>query len=262
MTQAIVTSSPPEGRPLIGITTRLDVAENTFYLRRYYAEAIKAAGGAPVYIPLIPDRDYLASVAARLDGLLLSGSNSDVDPARYGEEPHPRLGAVVPEREETDLILLQIFEERRLPVLGICYGMQSLNVSRGGSLIQDIEAQVAGALKHDQGRPYDRPSHQIKIEPDSLLAQLAKGDQARVNSSHHQAVKRPGHNLRVIARAQDGVIEAIMDPRPDRFVLGLQWHPEIGWERDRLSQAIFTRFIEAAKQLPLALCQQPRTHNQ
>ncbi len=232
-------------RPLIGITTRLD-SENTFYLRRYYAEAVEAAGGVPVYIPLIPDREYLRVLAERIDGLMLSGSDSDIDPACYAEEPHPKLGPVSPERDGTDLTLLEIAEERRAPILAICFGMQSLNVSRGGSLIQDIESQVANPVKHEQGQVYNRPSHHIRIEPDSLLAQLAGGETGRVNSSHHQAIKQVGRDLRVIARAHDSVIEAVIDTRPDRFVLGVQWHPEIGWERDKLSQAIFKRFIDAA----------------
>jgi putative glutamine amidotransferase len=230
--------------PLIGITTRLD-AENTFYLKRYYAEAIEAAGGAPVYIPLIPNRKYLTSLAEKLDGLLLSGSNSDLDPIFYGEEPHPKLGTVMPERDNTDLILIEIAEERNMPVLAICFGMQSLNVSRGGTLIQDIESQNRDSIKHQQGQAVDRPSHHIMIESNSLLAQLNGSDTARVNSSHHQAIKQVGRDLRVIARAHDGVIEAVSDTRRDRFVLGVQWHPEVGWERDDLSRAIFRRFIEA-----------------
>jgi putative glutamine amidotransferase len=230
--------------PLIGITTRLD-AENTFYLRRYYAEAIEASGGVPVYIPLIPNRKYLSSLAERLDGLVLSGSNSDLDPVFYGEEPHPRLGTVTPERDNTDLILLEIAEERNMPILAICFGMQSLNVSRGGTLFQDIESQNADSIKHQQGQAPDRPSHHIGIESNSLLARLNGGDIARVNSSHHQAIKGVGRDLRVIARAHDGVIEAVIDPRPDRFVLGVQWHPEVGWQRDDFSKAIVRRFIEA-----------------
>lgn len=240
-------ASSPAIRPLIGVTTRLN-EENTFYLRRYYAEALAAAGGVPVYIPLIPDREYLTALAAQLDGLLLSGSNSDLDPSYYGEEPHPKLGSVVPERDATDLLLLELAEVRALPLLAICFGMQSLNVWRGGSLIQDIGAQVPNAIKHEQGQVFNRPSHQIKIEADSLLAQLAGGETARVNSSHHQAIKGVGRDLRVIARATDGVIEAVVDPRPDRFVLGVQWHPEIGWERDKLSQKIFNRFIAESGQ--------------
>jgi len=232
---------------MIGISERLNT-EDSFYLRRYYAEALEAAGSIPVHIPLIPNREYLASLCERLNGLVLSGSNSDLDPVFYGEEPHPKLGPVVPERDEVDLMLLDIAEAMALPVLGICFGMQSLNVARGGSLVQDIETQVVNPIKHEQGEVRNRPSHQIEIDSTSILAQLAGARTVRVNSSHHQAVKNLGRNLRVIASAADGVIEAIADTRADRFVLGVQWHPEIGWQRDRLSQAIFGRFIEAAIQ--------------
>lgn len=231
---------------MIGVTTRLN-EEDSFYLRRYYAEAVEAAGGAPVYIPLIPDREYLSALCERLDGLMLSGSNSDLDPVYYGEEPHQKLGPVIPERDEADLILLELAEKNAMPVLGICFGMQSLNVARGGSLIQDLASQTPGAIKHEQGQVVNRPSHHVRIEADSLLAQLAGGETARVNSSHHQAVNKVGRDLRVIACAPDGVIEAIVDRRPDRFVLGVQWHPEIGWEKDKFSQAIFREFIEAAR---------------
>jgi putative glutamine amidotransferase len=233
-------------RPLIGITTRLG-AEETFYLRRYYAEAVEGAGGAPVYIPLIPDREYLSALCERLDGLVLSGSNSDLDPIYYGEEPHQKLGAVLPDRDETDLVLLEVADRRAMPVLGICFGMQSLNVARGGSLIQDLAAQLPEALKHEQGQIINRPSHHIRIEPRSLLAELAGSESARVNSSHHQAVNKVGRDLQVIARAPDGVIEAIIDTRSDRFALGVQWHPEVGWEKDKFSQAIFKKFVEAAR---------------
>ena len=232
---------------MIGITTRLDLNDNTFYLRRYYAEAVAASGGTPIYVPLVKDDDALHSLAEVLDGLLLSGSNSDLDPALYGEEPHRRLGHVIPERDKADLLLLKHAEERRLPLLGICFGMQSLNVSRGGSLIQDLSAQVPGALKHEQGAPFDRASHAIVIEPESILARLTGGSEARVNSTHHQAVKKLGNNLRVVASARDGVIEAVEDTRRDRFVLGVQWHPEVGWEQNDLSRVIFVAFITAAK---------------
>jgi len=232
---------------LIGITMRLYGPENSFYLRRFYGEAVAATGGVPVYIPLIPVREYLSSLMERLDGLILSGSNSDLDPIFFGEEPHPKLGSVVPERDQTDLVLLEHAEELGLPVLAICYGMQSLNVARGGSLVQDIDSQVENPIKHEQGKPANRPSHNIEIDPDSILAALAGDARARVNSSHHQAIKRVGRNLKVIARAPDGVIEAVSDTRPDRFVLGVQWHPEIGWEQDKFSQAIFERFVEEAR---------------
>ncbi len=233
-------------RPLIGITTRLDLAQNTFYLRRYYAEAVAAAGGDPIYIPLIAEESYLQSLTERLDGLLLSGSNSDMDPAHYHEDPHLHLGNVCEERDQTDLLLLQFAEANPLPVLAICFGTQSLAVARGGSLIQDLPSELPGVIKHDQGEPYARPSHRITIEVDSLLAQLAGGITARVNSSHHQAIKEPGENLRITATTHDGVIECVEDTRADRFALGVQWHPELGWEKDELSQAIFKRFVAEA----------------
>jgi putative glutamine amidotransferase len=233
-------------RPLIGITTRVGI-ENNFYLRRFYAEAVEAAGGLPIYVPLIPDREYLNALSGKIDGLMLSGSDSDLDPVLYGEEPHPKLGSIIPERDSTDLILLEIAELRKMPVLAICFGMQSLNVSRGGSLIQDIESEVPEPVKHEKDQVDHRPSHPIRIEPDSALTQLAGGQTVLVNSSHHQAIKQTGRDLQVIARALDGVIEAVIDPRPDRFVLGVQWHPEIGWDRDDFSQAIFRRFIEEVR---------------
>jgi putative glutamine amidotransferase len=233
-------------RPLIGITTRLDLVPNNFYLRRYYSEAVWAAGGDPVQIPLIPDEDYLQSLGNKLDGLMLAGSDSDVDPNYYGEEPHQKIGGVTFERDQTDLILLRVAEDRNIPVFGICFGAQSLNVSRGGKLIQDIPSQVPNALKHAQGEPY-KPIHHIKIEADSLIAKLAGGESARVNSSHHQAIREPGTNLRITARAHDGVIECVEDTRPDRWVLGVQWHPEMHWDKDDLSKAIFSAFVEGAQ---------------
>jgi putative glutamine amidotransferase len=178
---------------------------------------------------------------------VLSGSNSDLDPVYYGEEPHQKLGAVLPDRDETDLILLEVAERRAMPVLGICFGMQSLNVARGGSLIQDLASQLPEAFKHEQGQVINRPSHHIRIETHSLLAELAGAETARVNSSHHQAINKVGRDLQVIARAPDGVIEAIIDARSDRFALGVQWHPEVGWEKDKFSQAIFKKFIEEAR---------------
>jgi len=241
-------SSKRADGPLIGITTRLDLKAQTFYLRRYYAEAIAATGGVPVYIPLISDRSSLTSLAARLDGIVLSGSASDVDPCLYGEEPHPKIGPVVSERDETDLAMLEYAETHRVPLLAICFGAQSLNVSRGGTLYQDIPSQVPDAIQHEQAPPVDRPYHTIDIAPDSLMARLAGGASARVNSTHHQSIKTLGKDLKVTAKARDGVIEAVEDTRGDRFVVGVQWHPESGWRDNELSKALFSAFVEATKE--------------
>ncbi len=237
-----------ERRPRIGITMRLEIGTNRFYLGRDYCEAVEACGGVPVHIGLIPKAAYIAEAVAGLDGVLLPGSNTDTDPAYYGQEPHPKLGTVIPVKDQTDSLVLEEVEKRGLPLLGICFGMQILNVSRGGSLIQDIGSQTDNAVKHDQGMPYDRNSHSIEIDQESLLAGLAlsvgNAMTVRVNSSHHQALNRVGENLKATAWTSDGVIECVEDTRPDRYVLGVQWHPELTFGRDNLSQAIFRSFVE------------------
>ena len=233
-------------RPRIGITMRLELATDRFYLGRHYSEAVEAAGGLPVHLPLIPNAEYIAAVMSGIDGLLLPGSDSDVDPARYGHEPHPQLGHVVPEKDETDLLTLGEAERLAMPVFAICFGIQSLNVFRGGTLIQDIPSQVPNPIKHEQGAPRDRHSHRLRILDGSLLRQLVGADTAPVNSHHHQAIESLGRELVATAWASDGLVEAVEDPRSDRFVLGVQWHPELAAERDPVSQALFTRFIEEA----------------
>ncbi|HEX8338408.1 MAG TPA: gamma-glutamyl-gamma-aminobutyrate hydrolase family protein [Pyrinomonadaceae bacterium] len=234
------------GRPFIGITMRHELETERFYLARYYGEALAAAGCVPVHIPLIPDPEMIKECVGRLDGVLLPGSASDVDPLRYGREPHVKLGPVHPLKDETDLLVLQEVEERRLPLLAICFGMQVWNVYRGGSLIQDIPSEVPKAHKHEQGAPRDRHSHRVTIRPESLLSGLAGEEGALVNSHHHQALEQIGEGLQASAWSSDGLVEAVEDTREGRWALGVQWHPEIGWERDRLSVNIFQSFLRAA----------------
>lgn len=231
-------------RPLIGITMRLEHHTRRFYLGRDYCEAVYAAGGSPIHIPLTTDREQIDDIVSRIDGVLLPGCDSDPDPALYGDDPHPNLGTVIPEKDATDLAVIEEAEERNLPVLGICFGMQILNVARGGSLIQDIPSQVKNAINHQQGIPRERNSHRIRIESGSLIGELANSKtNVVVNSHHHQAVKAVGEGLRATSWTSDGVIESIEDLSPERKVFGVQWHPELSWETDLLSRAIFVRFV-------------------
>jgi putative glutamine amidotransferase len=200
-----------------------------------------------VHISLIPHKEYLEAALEGLDGILLPGSDSDVDPTRYGREPHPMLGHVHPLKDETDLLVLEEVERRGVPLLAICFGMQVLNVSRGGTLIQDIRSELPEAIKHQQGAPRDRRSHRVRLLEGSLLAQLSGNDGEFVNSHHHQAIETVGRELVATAWTADGLVEALEDPRGDRFALAVQWHPEIGWEKDEFSQALFGRFIGAAR---------------
>jgi putative glutamine amidotransferase len=235
-----------ERAPLIGITMRYDAESERFYLARAYSEAVQAAGGVPVHIPLIPDGVYLGELVERLDGMLLPGSASDVDPILYGHEPHGKLGSVHPLRDKTDRMILEIIERRSTPLLAICYGLQALNVWRGGALIQDITSEDPAAIKHEQGAPRDRRSHKIRLAAQSRLREYAGASEAFVNSHHHQALRTIGENLRAVAWTSDGLIEAVEESRGDRWVVGVQWHPEIAWAEDDFSRTLFARFIYAA----------------
>ena len=227
---------------------RLELETDRFYLGRDYSEALEALGAIPYHISLIPNTEYIAEIVKNVDGILLPGSDTDVDPLIFGEEPRPNLKKIIPEKENTDLLILAEAEKLKKSVLGICFGMQVLNVSRGGTLFQDIQTDIENPVKHEQGQPLARNSHSIEIERKSLISRLITNkDTVRVNSHHHQAVGKVGENLKSTARAKDGVIECIEDTREGRFVLGVQWHPELSWRTDDLSRNIFTEFISACK---------------
>lgn len=233
-------------RPVIGLTMRLDLEKRRFYLGRDYSEALEYFGAVPVHLGLIPKREYIRQSLKNLDGILLPGSDTDVDPAYYQEEPHPKLKNVVSEKDETDFLVLEEAEKLNLPVLAICYGMQSLNVYRGGSLFQDIEAQIPNCIKHEQGKPLERNSHHIAVENQSLISEaLIGGEDAfvKVNSHHHQSIKNVGRNLKITARSVDGIVEAVEDTENGKFILGTQWHPELSYRTDGLSEKIFRNFV-------------------
>lgn len=231
-------------KPRIGLTTRLELETNRFYLGRDYSEVLEALGGVPVHLGLIPKKEYIREALKGLDGILLPGSDTDVDPLRFGEEPHTKLKKIIWEKEETDLLVLAEAERLNLPVLAICFGMQVLNVYRGGTLIQDIDSQVPDSVKHEQGVPLARNSHSITIEKGSLLYNLAGLGKGLVNSHHHQAISKLGRDLKASALAKDGVVECIEESRQGRFNFGVQWHPELSWKTDDLSNAIFQVFIK------------------
>jgi len=228
-------------KPLIGLTCRWDEVKNYYYLPSEYADAVAAAGGVPVLIPL--NSGVAAKLTERLDGIVLSGSASDVDPELYRQKRRREVTEVHPQRDETDFAVLeQAFREKK-PVLGICFGMQSLNVYLGGSLVQHIPASVSSAIEHES--PQAR--HDVMIEPGSKLSAWSVGaSRARVNSTHHQSIDKPGLGLRVAAVAPDGVVEAVEGSFPDHFVVAVQWHPERIWREEALSARLFAELVNAA----------------
>jgi putative glutamine amidotransferase len=177
-----------------------------------------------------------------------------VAPTRYGEQPHPAVLDIEPERDEFELALVRSARERHLPIFAICRGVQVLNVACGGTLVQDIPSQVPGAMAHKLSVPPHQPfslAHEVWLEKDSLLTtlmreRLSDADTCEVNSRHHQAVKAVAPDFRVTATAPDGIIEAIEDPR-SRFCLGVQWHPENFWRTGEF-RSLFEGFMEAAKE--------------
>lgn len=217
-----------------------------------YAHAVEASGGELVVIPLGASNEEIAKTIAGCHAALLPGSPADVDPQKFEQAKDPHTNPADPKRDNVDELLLQDAFNMRKPLLGICYGVQILNVWRSGTLQQHLATQV----NHEAGREVPI-AHPVKIDPRSLLGEIARAvadsdNLVPVNSSHHQSVEQPGDGLRVVATSpQDGIIEAVELADKSQFVLGVQWHPERGFDTDPLSRAIFQRFIsEAAAYAP------------
>lgn len=236
-------------QPIIGIQAQKLPQENFYRLNPKYADAIFAGGGIPIILPLIVAPEYLERVWPMLDGLVLSGCYSDLDPKLYGETPHPKLGPVSERRDQFDWLLLQRAHEARMPLFGICRGYQSLNVFRGGKLIQDLPSQQPSHINHDPEENSKQPfAHTVRLAPNTLLNRAPKETRAEVNSLHHQALREPGKGLRPIAWAEDGVIEAVQNENlAEHYVLGVQWHPERTHEVDAFSLSLFEAFTQAVQ---------------
>jgi putative glutamine amidotransferase len=216
-----------------------------------YERAVRNAGGAPVVIEVNATSSEIAQAVKSCDGVLLPGSPADVDPEKYGAARHPDTAPADPFRDNTDELLLQDAYNMHKPVFGICYGLQSLNVWRTGTLSQ----QLPPGVNHKAGRSVAQ-AHRVQIDPGSKLAAILRDAGALpdsnelimpVNSSHHQAPETAGDGLRLVAWCpEDGVREAVEGTAPDQFVLGVQWHPERTYDSDEASRAMFRAFVRAA----------------
>jgi putative glutamine amidotransferase len=224
--------------------TSTDVEYNARALPQY-VRALEAEGAEPVVVPLNEPRERVARLLAGVQGVLLPGSRYDVDPERYGEAREPECGEDDPARTAADELLLRDAFNLRKPILAICHGTQTLNVWRNGSLMQDLKT----AVNHRPGREVVE-AHPVELTQGSRLTGiLEKAGEARVqvNSSHHQAIRTPGDNLKVSAVSPvDGVIEAVELDAPNHFVVGVQWHPERSYAQSSFSRAIFREFVQAA----------------
>ncbi len=241
--------------PVIGIdcsSNRPDTPvlnpQSAFYYRlpMNYVRAVERAGGLPLILPLVQEPDLIAQMLERIDGLLLSGGY-DVDPAYFGQEPHPNLGTIDVDRDRFESVIVPLaLKKKGFPILGICRGIQSLNAFAGGTLFQDL-SQIEGELvKHRQSTDRPHVTHEIEIERGSLMRKIFRKTRLRVNSYHHQAVDAPAPGFVVTARSRDGVIEAIEKPG-ERFVLGIQAHPEQVEQDYPEFRKLFRAFVDAAR---------------
>ena len=243
-------SSPP----LIGITADLSEArprsatshESTIFLPRRYCRAVESSGGIPFLLPFTRSRALMRQFINRLDGLLISGGAFDIHPGYYGERPIKEIGAIKEERTEFELEMTQLALKQDLPLLGICGGAQAINVVLGGSLYQDIAAQVPHADEHEQSKKKQIGGHKIIIQRGTRLENIVRRRTLEVNTTHHQAVKEIGKGLVVNATAEDGLIEGIESSRHS-FVLGVQWHPEVLVLRSIPQRRIFLAFVRACR---------------
>lgn len=219
-------------------------APERFYVNEAYVQQIITAGAIPILIPYM-DPEKLKVVVEQIDGLLIPGGN-DIDARLFGEEPQPGLGSIDPIWDMLDMTVIRFALSRNLPILGICRGCQILNVTCGGSLIQDIATQVTNPIKHQQLAPKWHGTHDISIASGSKLASVLGVTEIAVNSFHHQAIARIASGFIASAYASDGIIEGI-ESTQHNCVLGVQWHPELMTSHEPIFTQLFTHLVQSAK---------------
>jgi putative glutamine amidotransferase len=235
--------------PLIGVSTSITVDKHPerAYVNTAYLAAVQQAGGIPVLLPPQLDEAALGRLWERLDGLVLTGGG-DIDPARFGEPRHPATSEVSEARDALELGLVGKALADDVPLFAICRGLQVVNVALSGNLYQDIADQMGSQLPHSQKEPRDQPSHKVKVLGEGTrLGTILGALELEVNSMHHQAIKKLGEGLREVAWAPDGVIEAAELEAPERFLVGVQWHPEELVGRDAAARRLFAALVERAR---------------
>jgi gamma-glutamyl-gamma-aminobutyrate hydrolase PuuD len=236
--------------PLIGVTTSAEQTSrgvHRAFLNAAYIRAIERAGGVPVLLTPYHSPAAVTALWPRLDGILLTGGG-DIEPTRFGEAAHPETSLISTERDalELDLVTRRALDAG-VPLLAICRGIQVLNVALNGTLHQHVPDEYGHAIAHGQEGPRHARTHEVAVEPGSLLARIAGAEQLRVNSFHHQAINTLGDGLRPVAWADDKVIEAVELPGAAGFVLAVQWHPEELVDEDPAARRLFEALVTAAR---------------
>lgn len=228
---------------IIGITPMYDNEKEMVWLHPGYFGGVAEEGAIPYMLPWTLDEKILRESVDKCDGILFSAGH-DVLPEIYGEEVLNNSVITLREKDEIEKIIINEALKKNLPMLGICRGEQFMNAAMGGTLYQDLPTQHPSDVNHSQKPPYDKPIHNVKILKDTPLYEIAKVENTKVNSTHHQAVKDLGPTLKSMAVSDDGLVEAFYDIER-KFVWGIQWHPEYDYQTNQISKAIFKKFIES-----------------
>jgi len=235
--------------PLIGITTSVtvDKTPERAYVNIAYVRAVQDAGGLPLLLPPHLSAEAQAALWPRLDGLVLTGGG-DIDPVRFAAGRHAKVDDVSPARDELEIGLTRRALDDDVPLFAICRGIQVLNVALGGTLVQDLPSERPGPIAHSQREPRAQPTHAVKVMGEGTrLGRVLGALEVSVNSMHHQAIDTLGFGLREVAWAPDGVIEGVEMPGEERFVLGVQWHPEELVGHDPAARNLFAAVVDAAR---------------
>ncbi len=234
--------------PLVGVTTSITVGQTPerAYVNSAYLHAVQQAGGVPVLLPPQLSKASLERLVRGLDALLLTGGG-DVDPATFGEEPHPTLYEVAPARDALETQVTLIALERKTPLLAICRGIQVLNVALGGSLHQDVATEPGTQIQHSQKEAREQTTHKVTATPRSRLGRVLGAEDLEVNSFHHQVIKSLGRGLVPVAWAPDQLVEGVELDDDSQFVLGVQWHPEHLVGNSEPARRLFSALVTAAR---------------
>lgn len=229
-------------KPIVGVMPLWDDEKESFWMLPAYLEGLEEAGATPIVFPLLEDEGEISRLVAMCDGILLTGGH-DVSPEIYGEKALEGTVSYGPRDEMEKQVLAKAIRLDK-PLLGICRGIQFVNAALGGTLYQDLPTQFSSSIEHHQTPPYDVPVHEVTILKDTPLYDCLQTERIRVNSYHHQAVKDVSPELAIMARAEDGLVEALYRPE-NRFLWVVQWHPEFSIKKDENSKKIFSAFVEA-----------------
>jgi len=238
-------------RAIIGISSSI-IVDNSgsfagykrAYVNKDYVDAVIRAGGVPLIIPFSTDKEVIISQTQLIDGLILSGGH-DINPYNYGQEPSQKIGETFPERDTYEMILLEESKKRNIPILGICRGFQLINVAAGGTLYQDLSLIPGNILKHNQVSNPTLKTHKVEIKENSFISSIF-GKETMVNSFHHQVIDKVANDFIVVAKASDGVVEAI-EHKTYKFLVAVQWHPEMLAVNCEKARELFSKFVEEAK---------------